>query len=313
MSVHFGNIAAKVSADGVIDAAELAALRKAGWSDGTLSQYEAETLFSINDALSQHDEKWCDFFVESIGEYVINGTQPTGYVSQEEANWLVLQIKKDGRLCSMTELELLVRIYERASNVPESLKAFVIAQIEQAALTGTGPTRDGGELCDTHVSSAEVEMLRRMLFAAASDRPAAVSRREAEMLFRLKDATIGAENSPEWKALFVQGVGNYLMGYSAENAQISRVRAMELEAFVAENRASIGGFMGRMAKTAPSAFAKVFGKNSPTASIADRVADAQEVTGDERMWLEGQIAQSGQIDDYDQALLNFIEEVTAEG
>ena len=94
MSVQFGNLAAKASADGVIDPAELAALRKAGWSDGTLSQYEAETLFAVNDALAVRDEKWSDFFIESIGEYVINGTQPTGYVSQEEANW---------RLCLMTK------------------------------------------------------------------------------------------------------------------------------------------------------------------------------------------------------------------
>ncbi len=313
MSVYFGNLAAKASADGAIDAAELAALRKAGWNDGTLSQYEAETLFTINDALSAHDDNWCDFFTESIGEYVINAAQPMGYVSQEEANWLVQQIRKDDRLCSKTELELLVRIYERARNVPDSLKAFVLTQIEQAVLTGNGPTRSGGELSDTHVSSAEVDILRRILFAPASDRPAAVSRREAEMLFRLKDATVGAANVGEWKVLFAQGVGNYLMGYSAEYAQLSRVRTMELEAFVAENRTSIGGFMGRMAKTAPGAFAKVFGKNSPAASTADLVAEAQEVTGDERMWLEGQIARNGQIDVYDQALLDFIEEVIAEG
>jgi hypothetical protein len=234
-------------------------------------------------------------------------------VSQEEANWLVQQISKDERLCSKTELELLVRIYERARNVPDSLKAFVLTQIEQAVLTGNGPTRSGGELSDSHVSGAEVQILRRILFAPASDRPAAVSRREAEMLFRLKDAAIGAANVPEWKVLFVQGVGNFLMGYSAENAQLSRVRVMELEAFVAENRASIGGFMGRMAKTAPGAFAKIFGKNSPATSTADPVSAAQEVTGDERMWLEGQMARNGQVDEYDQALLDFIEQVIAEG
>jgi len=313
MSIHFGNLAERACADGVIDSAELAALRKAGWNDGTLSQWEAESLFTINDALSAHDDDWCDFFVESIGEYVINAAPPLGYVSQEEANWLVQQIRKDDRLCSKTELELLVRIYERACNVPDSLKAFVLAQIEQAVLIGNGPTRSGGELSDTHISGAEVQILRRMLFAPASDRPAAVGRREAEMLFRLKDAAAGADNVPEWKTLFVQGVGNYLMGYSAENAQLSRVRAMELEAFVATNRASIGGFMGRMAKTAPGAFARVFGKNSPAAGTADLVSAAQEVTGDERMWLEGQMARNGQIDEYDQALLDFIEEVIAEG
>ncbi len=313
MGIEFGNLAAKMQARAVIGADEITALRKAGWSDGMVSRAEAETLFSINDSLAAPDAQWCDFFTEAVGEYVVNGTEPKGYVAQEEANWLVQQITRDGPLCTMSELELLVRIYERARNVPDSLKAFVLGQLEQAVLTGTGPTRSGGELSDTHVSSAEAQILRRMLFAPASDRPAAVSRREAEMLYRLKDATLGAPNAPEWKTLFAQGVGNYLMGYAAESAQLDRVRAMELEAFVADNRASIGGFMGRMATTSPRAFAEMFGKQSPAASVADRVAAAQEVTGDERLWLEGQIARNDQIDEYDQALLDFIDEVTAEG
>ncbi len=313
MGIEFGNLAARMQARTVIGADEIAALRKAGWSDGTVSRAEAETLFSINDSLTAPDFQWCDFFTEAVGEYVVNGTEPKGYVAQEEANWLVQQITRDGRLCAMSELELLVRICERARNVPDSLKAFVLAQLEQAVLTGTGPTRSGGELSDTHVSSAEAQILRRMLFAPASDRPAAVGCREAEMLYRLKDATRGSPNAPEWKTLFAQGVGNYLMGYAAENAQIDRVRAMELEAFVADNRASIGGFMGRMATTSPRAFAEMFGKQSPSASVADRVAAAQEVTGDERLWLEGQMAKNGQVDEYDQALLDFIDEVTTEG
>lgn len=312
MSTHFGDLAARIGADGAIDTCEIDALRKAGWADGAFSQSEAEAIFAINSAVTG-DEKWCDFFVETIGEYVINGTEPRGYVSQAEANWLILQIKMDGRLCSMTELELLVRIYERAQNVPESLKAFVLAQIEQAVLTGTGPTRDSGELSDTHVSSAEAQILRRVIFGTASDRPAAVSRREAEVLFRLKDATLDAANAPEWKTLFVQGVGNYLMGFSADNAQISRARALELEAFVSDNRPNVGGFMGRIAKSAPNALGKLFARELPSSNRRDQVAAAQAVTGDERLWLDAQIAKNGQIDEYDQALLDFIAEEAGEG
>jgi hypothetical protein len=52
-----------------------------------------------------------------------------------------------------------------------------------------------------------------VIFASGGDRPAAVSQREAEMLFRLKDATLGADNAAEWQRLFVQGVGNYLQGW----------------------------------------------------------------------------------------------------
>lgn len=313
MSVHFGDLAAQVRANGTIDTGEILALRKAGWGDGVISQAEAEALFSINQGVSNHDAEWSDFFVEALREYVINGSRPKGQVSQGEADWLVLQITQDGRLCSMTELELLVRIFERAENVPTSLKSFVLTQVEDAVLTGTGPTRDGGELSDTHINRSEAHILRRVIFSHASDSPAAVGRSEAEALFRLKDATVHAANPPEWKALFVQGVGNYLMGFAAMNAQISRERALELESFINDNRASIGNFVGRMATTAPNAFGAVFGQKSAGPSRSDKVVAAQKITGDERGWLDAQIARNSQVDEYDQALLDFIAEEIGEG
>ena len=47
-------------------------------------------------------------------------------------------------LDSLTELELLVKVLEKAIDVPEQLNAYALDQIEQAVLTGEGPTRDGG-------------------------------------------------------------------------------------------------------------------------------------------------------------------------
>ncbi|HLS80390.1 MAG TPA: hypothetical protein VK025_03200, partial [Steroidobacter sp.] len=187
---------------------------------------------TLNDALAARSAEWCDFFVEAIGEFVINGSEPKGYVSDDNARWLMARLDRDGRLDSMAELELLVRVLERAANAPETLKTYALAQIEKAVLTGTGPTRSGGELAPNCVSDAEARLLRRVLFAAGGDGPAAVSRAEAELLFRLKDASRGAANGPEWKRLFVQGVGNHLMGYVSPTAQLDRARAGELESFV---------------------------------------------------------------------------------
>ena len=199
---------------------------------------------------------------------------------------------------------------ERAQNVPERLKAFALAEIERAVMTGTGPTRDGGELSDARVTDAECRLLRRAIFAVGSDRPAAVSRREAEMLFRIKDASLGADNAPEWKRLFVQGVGNYLMGFASPNAQLSRERAAELEAFMADTGSSIGSFMGRMANGAPTAFGLAFGKRNVQPSRAERVADDAAVTADEHHWLDAHVAANGEVDEYDRALLAFIAEET---
>ncbi len=308
MSVHFGELAKKIGADGAISSEEVLALRREAWPDGRISQAEAEAIFDVNGQLDSKSDEWVDFFVEAIGEYVVNQRAPAGYVDAENAAWLMERIDQDGELGSMAEVELLVRVFEIAQNVPSALKDYAISQMELAVLEGTGPTRDGGQLEAGNVNATEARLLRRAIFAPASERPAAVGRKEADMLFRLKDATLDADNAPEWKQLFVQGVANYLQGYSDPSAQISRERAEELQAFMSDTRVSVGGFLGRMAKESPNVFGKVFGRKRAAPSRAEGVADARDVTHSEREWLDARIDADGQVDEYERALLDFLAE-----
>jgi hypothetical protein len=296
MSMHFSDIARQAAADGAITSDEILALRREGWGDGRLTAGESDAIFAINGALAERSADWCDFFVEAIGEYVLNAWEPKGYVTDAQAAWLIGKIEADDKLDSMVELEVLLRLLERAANVPETLKAFALEQIERAVMTGTGPTRDGGSLSPVCVSDGECRALRRAIFAVGGDRPAAVSEREAEMLFRIKDATLGAANAPEWKRLFVQGVGNYLMGYFSPDAQLSRDRAAELEAFTDDDSSSIGRFMTRMARGVPNGFGLVFGRRASAPSREQQVAQAQDVTGDENVWLDAHVQADGQVD-----------------
>lgn len=313
MSVQFSDIARHASADHVVSDAEVLELRRAGWADGRINREEAEAVFSLQHAISDPSNVWSDFFVEALSTYVLNGSEPRGYASQEEAAWLISMVEADGKVCSLTEFELLVQVIERGSNVPETLKTFVLEVLEREVQTGTGPTRCGGELSDTHVSEAEARILRRVVFGSASDLPGAVSQREAEMLFRLKDASLEAANSPQFKRVFVQGVGNYLMGFASQSAHVSRERMLELESFVTDNKANVGRFMGQMAKSAPNAFGVVFGKKgAPVPSREDRVAEAAEFSACEQDWLDAQMAANGQSDGYDRALLEFIAEETGQ-
>jgi len=308
MTMHFSDLARQAAADKRISAEEILALRLAGWGDGKITPDEAETLFAINDSLHERSDEWVDFFVEAIGEYTLNTLEPKGYVTEQQAIWLVDRLNASGRVESMAELELVVRLIERASNVPERMKVYVIGVIEHEVLTGTGPTRCGGELSDSFVTPAECRIIRRAIFAPGSDRPGAVSRREAEMLYRIKDATLEAANASDWKRLFVQGVGNFLQGYSSANAQISRERAAELERFMADASSNVGRFLGRMARTSPTQFGKVFGRkgvNKPTR--AQLVAADAAVTASEKKWLDAQVGGNGMVDEYDQALLRFLE------
>ena len=175
MTMHFADFARQAAADGAISADEILALRRAGWANGVMEPEEVDAIFALNDALDEPTAEWSDFFVEAVGEFVINGTEPKGYVSEENAAWLIARIDQDGALDNMTELELLVRVLERGIDAPDRLKAYVLERVEQAVLTGSGPTRRGGGLVAGCVNESEAAILRRVLFAPAGDGPAVVS------------------------------------------------------------------------------------------------------------------------------------------
>lgn len=300
MTTQFIDIAQRAAADGQITADELLALRREGWGDGIMTREEAEALFALNTALDVRSDEWCDFFVEAIGEFVLNAAPPRLQCSAQEAEWLIAQIDRDGIVESAAELEAVVRIIERAENVPERLKNYALAVVEREVLTGTGPTRCGGALSATHISAAECRIIRRVIFASGGCAPAAVSRFEAEMLFRLKDATLADENAAEWDDLFIDGVANFLKGFVLPSAQLDHARRRELEAFVADNRANVGRFMGRVIREVPQVanhFGKVFGKKKPAATdYAALAAEGEKVTAYESEWLDAMIAADGEVD-----------------
>lgn len=307
MSIHFRDLAEQAAADGAIAPEEILSLRRAGWGDGRIQPEEAEAIFAINDHLAEPSAEWCDFFVEALSEFLVNGTDPRGYVGESQGDWLIARVDHDGKLDSMTELELLTRVLEKATNAPERLKAYALAQIEAAVLTGEGPTRRGS-LSAQGVTEAEAGLLRRIIFAQAGDRPGAVSRGEAEMLFRLKDATLDAANAPEWKRLFVQGVGNYLQGFAGYEP-LSRDRAAELETFMNDTAVRIGGFFSRMGEEVVNGgFGKAFGRRTARRDLAAEAEAAQQVTDDENLWLQDRIDANDRLDEFDQALLDFLAE-----
>jgi hypothetical protein len=312
MTMQFRALAEQAAADGAITAEEILALRRSAWPDGRISPDEAEALFVLNDHIAAPTPEWSDAFVEALTEFVVNGTEPHGHVAEPTARWLTERISHDGRVESLTELELLVRVLEKALSAPETLRLFAQQQIEEAVLSGKGPTRREGALETGRISAAECALLRRMIFASGSDRPAAVSRNEAELLFRIKDASLGADNAPEWERLFVQGVGNYLQGWQGAKG-LTRDRAAELETFMNDRTTHVGRFFGRMARVDGDGFAGAvrelaFGRRAPERDIAAEAGIDQAVTDDERMWLNARIDADDQVDPLEQALLRFLDE-----
>lgn len=312
MTTHFIELAQRASSDGAITPQEVLALRQEGWGDGAIHRDEAEALFAINNALNTRDQEWADFFVEALSEHVLNGSEPRLQCSEDEAAWLIAQVDADGVIESYAELEVLVRVIERAQNVPQRLKNYVLDQVERMVLTGEGPTRDGGELSSTHITPAECRILRRVIFASGGHGAAAVSRFDAEMLFRLKDETQAEDNAADWDELFLDAITNHLRGYALQNAQLEHGRRVELEAFVADNTPNVGRFLGRVVREAPNVanhLGMVFGKRKAAPGFVDQADAGQAVTDAEEEWLGAMIEADGEVDDLERRLIaRIIEE-----
>ena len=300
MSMQFSQFAA--AADGTITSDDVLALRRLVWSDGAISADEAHAIIAINARVTAPSRAWSDFLVEALGVWLVDEQEPRGYVDEAQGRWLVATFAREDHPATSADIELLVHVLERAVKVPAELESFVLAQIEAAIRARPAPAG---------VSDDDVRALRRIVFAAGGEHTDGVSQGEAELLFRIKDAMLGRDNVAGWQQLFVQGVGNFLQGYSLAKP-LDRAREAELDAFMNRREPGLFGFLGAMAggiRQAPAALGEMEQMGWHEHLFTDEAraaAVAAEVTPEEGDWLKRAIDADGVTDAYEQALLDFI-------
>ncbi|MEY2926897.1 MAG: hypothetical protein RL367_1374 [Pseudomonadota bacterium] len=309
MAETLSDLSRAIIAARTIDDTQVLALRQQLWASFKLDQDDLDQLFAINDALGTPDVGFTDLFVEAVLHYLLRQSELHGFVTDAGAAWLIAHLMADGRVESCAELEMIVHLLEQAENDPEQLKQFALDQIEKSILTGSGPTRSGGDICPGVVDAVEAALLRRLIFASGGESATQVSEHEAELLFRIKDATLGAANAPEWTTLFVQAVGNHLMAHS-DYQQLSLADARRLNLAMDSRASSLGSFLGRIAQSVSLESVKHPGTlmsqtkshwGDDSAIAADRA-----ISADESAWLKRMIAADAVTDDLEKALLAFI-------
>ena len=217
----------EIKARGSIKDADVLKLRRSYYDDGHITAEEADALFALNDACPVQDPAWADCFVETITDYIVDQTQPEGYLTAANAAWLIERVANDGRVETKTELELLVNVLDKARWAPQSLVTFALQQVKYAVVTGSGILRNGKQLGPGVVTEGDVDMLRRILYAYGGDGSIGVTQPEAEVLFDIDAATADADNHPAWRDLFVKAIANCVMsasGYAAPAREISLAR-----------------------------------------------------------------------------------------
>lgn len=302
-----------IASKNAITSEDVRMLRSEVFADGLVSRKEAEILFALNKACRDKSGEWTEFMVEAMSDFIVNQEEPLGYISEENAAWLVAAISADGVVESECELEVLVKSLEIARSAPPSLSAYALRQVANAVLDGKGPLADGRTLTPGVIGKAEVDLLRRILYAGGGDGGIGISRQEADVLFDLNDRTVEADNAPEWTDLFVKALANALMCASGYTPP-SREEALRREEFFAERDANVSGFLKRMVsgglKAVIDAYQMPEGLQQAHATLNETRAqegrEAERIDQSEAQWLSERIGRDGIIHENEKALLAFI-------
>ena len=91
---------AGLTSKGRITAEDVVMLRSEVFGDGVVTRGEAEALFALDATTRDKCQEWPEFFVEAIGDYIVHQEKPAGYISGDNADWLVRAISRDGMVDS---------------------------------------------------------------------------------------------------------------------------------------------------------------------------------------------------------------------
>jgi hypothetical protein len=299
-----------ILARGRITDEDVLTLRRRVFAKGVVTPADADMVFGLNDRLGgKAAPSWPPFFIEALTDYIVNQAEPHGYVSEENADWLIARISHSGKVETETELELLVKVLDRAQRSPVKLVAFALEQVKHGVLFGEGYVGKGRKLAPGVIDEAEVDLLRRILYAFGGDGNVAVTQQEAAILFDINDATREAENHPSWSDLFVKALANFLMAASGYRVP-TRQEALRREAWLNRPTAGVAGFMSQMLSGSLSAVWDAYQSGTLSgepraADAADAMQDGSRVSEVDARWLAERMDRHG-LHENEVALINFL-------
>ena len=115
-------------------------------------------------------------------------------------------------------------------------------------------------LADGVIDAGEVKQLRERLYADGS-----IDREEAELLFKLNDATSGKSNDASWQSFFVEALTDHVLGDKSSPGALDDDEAkwllacMESDGKLDANEKALIDNIKAKAKSLPTAFRAKFG------------------------------------------------------
>jgi len=302
-----------IIARGSIREPDVQRMRQAFYDDGLITAAEAQDLLRMHEACSVQDGAWPPFFVQALGDYIVNQTEPEGYVTAANADWLMAAISRDGKVRSKTELDLLLHVLDSARWAPERLVRFALDEVRRAVVEGDGPLRPQGTRETGTITDAEVDLVRRILYAFGGDGNIAITRAEAEVLISIEESLAGGTPSAAWTDLFVKAMANVILAASAY-APPSREEALRAEAWLKRRgELSAGRLLSAMVTASLASVWDSYAPQSPEERALARlerqrieIITNEEITDGDATWLVDRLTRDNRLTPSEQELLDYL-------
>lgn len=305
---------AAILAAGQLADIDVARMRRAYYDDGVIAANEAGQLFEIHRNCQPESAAWATFFVEALTDYIVNQAAPEGYVTAQNTGWLIEHVAPAGAVATKAEFDLVINVLDRARWSPESLSRFALEQVKRAVISGDGPLRGEPSAVEAGtISDAEVDLVRRVLYAFGGDGNIAITRAEAEVLFDIEDALAERGTTPAWTDLFSKAIASVILSASGY-APPSREEALRSEAWL-NRRGDLSpeAFLTAAVTSSLSTIWECYRSQSAEERALARlerqrieIITNEEITDTEASWLVERLTRDGRITPTEAALLDFL-------
>lgn len=296
MPAFLSDILSRIEQSRHAGAEDVLAIRRLIYPDGAISLEEANWLFEVNALVETPSEAWRRLFIEALTDFTVYQAEPRGHVTEDKVDWLIAQIMLDGRVDPATELEVVINLLEKAISAPDPLAVFGLRKVQERVLRAN------------RISDSEVQLLRRVLYAAGGQQAIAITRGEAEALYAIDEARGGQEDDPAWTDLFSKALLNHLM-FASGFAPPTREEALRREVWLDETQVKPAAFLGRLVQGLGSIVSSYRQPDFQDDYLARREAiqaEAEQITGEEAAWLAARLLRDGALSQAERALLTVL-------
>lgn len=200
-------------------------LRRSIYREGGIDRAEAELLFQLNREIKDADPAWAEFFVEGLTDFFFWREGTDSSLNEDAEEMLIDWIGPGPAVDDITELRLLLNIMFRTNGSSERFRRYVLDAVRHSVLHSDQALFGKAERIPGAIDSADVEVVRKLIYGMGGQNGMAISQTEAEFLFELNRTTAGADNVPVWRDLFVKAITMYLLFGGPSPDQIDQPEA----------------------------------------------------------------------------------------